>query len=474
MSYSDIKESLKIVEKDIQRLEIEINISRRERIIAQKQISIFKKKELNFQKKKESIEKLTIDLVEIKTKGSKVLNLVSSQIAKSGNTKKMYKYMIYFYRALFSYIFLCHLNSVYTFFSKKTYCDYFKLIDEPLDFEKFINTAIYAVGVVYSFFYLLSSYDEAKQKYNRVIISELALKAHCLLIQNDLEGINKVLNDKEKKSKELEEGLLELHNQTKQFIQRLGSESELEGYTLELDALLDKKLLLEKLLTQIEYKEMVLSLSSFIRDYSISSCSDYSLLYNAKLSYSAKLILQNIKDNQSGARNLIRGLVLSTRKTENNANKNKHAEILVEIFSLLYRKDNNLDPTGEFKFPPIFLYWLSANLLHEGITELEGTQYKLKLNDHHYYDCRDDDLESRIGVVKFYLAQSLKDKQNSNYLAFWDLILSPNEKTIKRKIKEGVLGEQIINVVFDQSNAFYNLGEELRSNAFRRVGALQR
>ena len=141
---------------------------------------------------------------------------------------------------------------VYVLF-KKTYCDYFKLIDEPLDFENFINTAIYAVGVVYSFFYLLSSYYEAKQKHNKVIISELALKAHCLIIQNELEGINKVLNDKEKKSKELEEGLLELHSQKKQFNQRLGSESELEGYTLELDALLDKKLLLEKLLPQIEY-----------------------------------------------------------------------------------------------------------------------------------------------------------------------------------------------------------------------------
>ena len=235
-----------------------------------------------------------------------------------------------------------------------------------------------------------------------------------------------------------------------------------------------KKRLLEKQLPQIEYKEMILRLSAFIRGYSLSSCLDYSLLYNVKLLDSVKLILQNIQDNQSGARKLIRKLVLTTRKTENNPYKQINAIILSEVFRLLSSKDNNLDPTGEFKLPPIFLYWLSASLLHEGITELEGTQYKLRLNNNYYYDCRDDDLGSRIGVVKFYLAQSLNDKQNSNYLLFWDLILGPNEKSIQRKIKDGLLSEEVINTVFDQSNAFYDISEDIRSNAFRRVGALQR
>lgn len=461
MSYSDIKESLQILEKDIQVLSYKIKLYSKKRNLAQKQLPLFKRKELNFQKEKKSIENEISKLVGVKSKSSKVLKLVSSKIAKSVNTKNIYKYMLYFYRALFSYIFLHYLN-------------YFKFTEDTLDLENLIDPAIYAIGVIYSSFYFLSSYVEVKKIYNKIIISESALQAHCLLIKNNIEEIDKILNDTKNKSKALEEGLLELHNQKYQCHQRIKSSSELEGYTLELDALLDKKLLLEKQLPQIEYKEMLLRLSSFIRDYSLSTCLDYSLLYNVKLLDSVKLILQNIQDNQSGARKLIRKLVLSTRKTDNNPYKQINTQILNEVFSLLSRKDNNLDSRGIFKFPPIFLYWLSASLLHEGITQLEGTQYKLRLNDHYYYDCRDDDLESRIGVVKFYLAKSSQDKQNSNYLAFWDLILSPNEKTIKRKIKEGVLGEQIINVVCDQSNAFYNLGEELRSNAFRRVGVLQR
>ena len=56
MSYSDIKESLQILEKDIQVLTYKIKLYSKKRNLAQKQLPLFKRKELSFQKEKKSIE----------------------------------------------------------------------------------------------------------------------------------------------------------------------------------------------------------------------------------------------------------------------------------------------------------------------------------------------------------------------------------------------------------------------------------